>query len=177
MALPLAVVPAGLAVGLSKRAENRRRQAAANEYSKKYPLLDNASAMQQSIDAALIELKTIDATPANTAGAKRVKKRNSATLRSWMLTMKEHMKDLQSGMAIATTQQSGNIAVMPELKALDVSRLSDTEKTVLPMEQTGTMTSETTNLAENTQKKGVNWLLIGGVAVALIVVYKLVKKN
>lgn len=176
MAVPLAVVPAGLAVGLSKRAENRRRQAAANEYSKKYPLLDNANAMQDSIDRALAELKTIDSTPANTAGAKRVKKRNSTTLRSWMLVMREHMKDLQSGMAIATTQQSGTIAVVPELKVLETSRLGDTEKTVLPTEQVGTTTPENMNLAQNTKKKGVNWLLIGGVLVGAFVIYKVVKK-
>jgi hypothetical protein len=177
MALPLAVVPAGLAVGLSKRAENRRRQAAANEYSKKYPLVDDANAMQNSINVALAELKTIDSTPANTAGAKRVKKRNSTTLRSWMLTMREHLKDLQSGMAIATTQQSGTIAIVPELKVLETSRLGDVEKTVLPSEQSGNMTQDGGNLAENTKKKGVNWLLIGGLVLGAFVVYKLVKRN
>lgn len=173
MAVPLAVVPAGLAVGLSKRAENRRRQAAANEYSKKYPLLDDANAMQNSIDRALAELKTIDSTPATTAGAKRVKKRNSSTLRSWMLTMREHLKDLQSGMAIATTQQTGTVAVMPEIKVLP----PDTERTVLPMEQIGSVTPDSSNLAENTKKKGVNWLLIGGLLLGVFVIYKLAKRN
>jgi hypothetical protein len=36
---------------------------------------------------------------------------------------------------------------------------------------------EINNLASDTKKKGVNWLLIGGVAVFGIVIFKMLKKK
>ena len=39
MPAPLLLIPTGIGIGLSKRAENKRQQAAANEYSKKYKFI------------------------------------------------------------------------------------------------------------------------------------------
>jgi hypothetical protein len=174
MSIPI-VAGGGLAIGLSKRASNRRKQAAANEYSKKYPLLDDVGAMDSSITAAVNELKNIDAVPAKTAGAKRVKKRNSDTLRSWLLVMKEHAKDLSVGMNLATTQVTNSAGELP-IKQDVLYSPPQFNKDALS-NATVLNSNQSANLAEGTQKKGVNWLLIGGFIVAGFIVYKIVKKN
>lgn len=182
-------VPVIVGVALSKRAANRRKQAAANEFSQKYPLLDNASAMQGSIDAAVLELKNINATPAKTAGAKRVKKRNSDTLRKWIIIMNEHNKDLKSGINIASTQVAAQ--AVPMATTMVTAQETLPIQAVLPQVQTGSTTQEpkelsdvntetdvqnTGNLAASTKQKGVNWLLIAGVGVAIFLGYKYFKK-
>jgi hypothetical protein len=52
MPAPLLLIPTGIGIGLSKRAENKRQQAAANEYSKKYPLVDDLGSMEASLATA-----------------------------------------------------------------------------------------------------------------------------
>lgn len=180
-------VPVIVGVALSKRASNRRKQAAANAYSQKYPLLDDAGAMQVAIDAAVLELKNIDATPAKTAGAKRVKKRNSDTLRKWIVIMNEHNKDLKSGMNVASTQVGSVAAITREALAVLPTETKVVEATEIVKDQpkSGTDVSDITpetnvdnagNIAASTKKKGVNWLLIAGIGIAVYFGYKYYKK-
>ena len=158
---------------LSKRAENRRKQAAANAFSQKYPLVDNPASNSAAIQAAKAELKAINASPARTPGAKRVKNRNSAELSKWIAVMESHGKDLKAGMAVATTQ-SAVVSMAPNV--------ANTPPVVMPPSQGGTQEPETPaeaaaaeNMAAPT-KGGTNWLLIGGIAIGAIVLYKILKR-
>jgi len=185
MAVPY--LAAGIGVGLSKRAENRRRQAVANAYSKKYPLVDNSASMAISIDNAVKELRSIEQTPAESQAARRVKRRNTDLLRKWLIVMKEHQKDLQSGINVASTQ-----VAQPSVPLATVTATETTpEKAVLPQVPQSTLVrgvaeiseirpetdvQNAGNLAAPTKEKGVNWLVIAGVAVAVYLGYKLIKK-
>jgi hypothetical protein len=164
MPAPLLIVPAGIGIAVSKKAENKRRQAASNEYSKKYPLLDDLSSMEASLSAAKLELKNLNNMSANTAGAKRVKARNSSTLSKWTLVMSGHIKDLKAGMNMASSQ----VAPVPAQK-VEGEKASELNPVAPPQEEISDMTGET-------PKKGVNWLLIGGVVVGAFLIYKLIKK-
>jgi hypothetical protein len=175
MALPIfAGVATAVPIMTSKKAENKRKQAAANTYSAKYPLLDNCAAMEASIQNAVTESKNIDASPAETAGAKRIKKRVSNAIRSWLLVMREHLKDLQCGINVASTVQpmiaSENVmrsAVEPEMKREVIAN------TVMANVQPDTNNG---NIASPTREKGVNWVLIGGVVVGGFLLLKYLKK-
>lgn len=162
---------AGLTVAAKKRAENRRKQAAANEFSKRYPLVDDAATMQNYISAANAELKALKASAAETAGAKRVKKRNVEMLTKWVLVMKDHSKDLKAGIAMASTDMA---PVPPMTEGATPATLVKNQPDVLPpappVEQEPTAEAAPA-------KKGTNWLLIGGAVVAVILVVKLLKKN
>jgi hypothetical protein len=168
MALPI-LVGGGLA--LSKRNENRRKQAASNVYSTKYPLLNECAPMEDSIKSAQAELKIIDASPVNTSGAKRIKKRNSDTLKSWIGVMKAHLKDLTCGINVASTESVAPI-VMPSSN-MEVPKL---EKAPQGSESTADATNDE-NLPEPNNKKGVNWLLIGGAAIGVLVIFKFMKNK
>ena len=168
MPAPLLIVPAGIGIAASKKAENKRRQAAANEYSKKYPLVDDIGSMQASLAAAQKELKNLNVMPANTAGAKRVKSRNIATLNKWVIVISGHINDLKSGMNVASSQVAPTPA-QPVVEPIvaPIPAVQEAEAAVANV--------EAENSAE-TPKKGVNWLLIGGVAIGVFAIYKLIKK-
>ena len=162
MPAPFLFIPAGIGIAVSKKAENKRRQAASNEYSKKYPLVDDLSSMEASLSAAKLELKNFNNMATNTAGAKRVKSRNTDLLNKWTLVMSSHIKDLKAGMNMASSQ------VAPAQK-VEGEKASELNPVTPPQEEISDMASEA-------PKKGVNWLLIGGVAVGAFLIYKLIKK-
>jgi len=185
MAIPY--VAAGVTIAATKRAENKKRQAVANEFSKKYPLVDNSASMDISIQNALNELKTYERTPAETSRTRRVKERNIELLKKWMLVMKGHKKDLQSGINVASTQVAQQAVPVAVVTAVE----STPERAVLPEAIPATPTQEVQdlsqirpetdvknagNLAAPTKEKGVNWLLIAGVVVAVYFGYKFIKK-
>jgi len=160
---------------LSKRAENRRKQAAANAFSQKYPLVDDIGANSAALQTAKAELKAINASPARTPGAKRVKNRNSAELSKWIAVMESHGKDLKAGMAVATSQSAAVVASM-------APNVANTPPVVMPANQGGMKEPEmpaeaaaAENMAAPT-KSGTNWLLIGGIAIGAIVLYKIIKR-
>lgn len=172
----LALAPLG-ALAISKRAKNRKKQAAANVYSQKYPLLDNYASMQSSISAAQADLATINAAPAKTRPAKQTKKRNQQTLGSWISVMKAHLKDLQMGVQEATTQtvvESAQNAVVSPTSSSSVA--SEAASVTSPSsDSSGDMSvAETTSPI---QKKGVNWIWVGAGLVGAVIVYKLIVKN
>ena len=164
MPAPFLIVPAGIGIAASKKAENKRSQAAANEYSKKYPLVDDLSSMEASLSAAKLELKNLNNMVAKTAGAKRVKARNSSTLSKWTLVMSGHIKDLKAGMNMASSQ----VAPVPA-QAMAAPVVAQ-EEAPAPAQTAGE------EISAETPKKGVNWLLIGGVALGAFAIYKLIKK-
>jgi hypothetical protein len=160
----------GAAIAISKKAENKRKQAAANEYSKKYPLVDNIDSMQASLEAAKSELKNLKNMVAKTAGAKRVKARNSFALTEWTSIMNGHIKDLKSGMNVASSESVSPVVMPSSNKELPIP-----EKVPQSTENSPEATNDE-NLPESDNKKGVNWFLIGGVAIGAFVIYKLIKK-
>jgi hypothetical protein len=160
----------GGGLGLSKRNENRRKQAASNTYSTKYPLLNECAPMEAAIESAKYELKIIDAAPVNTSGAKRIKKRNSDTLKSWIGVMKAHLKDLTCGINVASTESVAPI-VMPQVR-----EILKPEKVLQTTESTTEATNDE-NLPQPDDKKGINWLLIGGVLVGVFVIFKFMKNK
>lgn len=170
---------ASIVVATKNRAENRKRQAVANEYSKKYPLSDNAETMQGYISAASLELRTIQGTIATTAGAKRVKKRNSDLLSNWIGVMKDQVRDIKSGISLATSVAAPIPPVMEQPQTDNVPRGTSGVVAASPsvgvLNTSPLMAQEASNLAAPT-KKGMNWLLLGGFAVGAILLYRYLKK-
>lgn len=164
MPAPFLFIPAGIGIAVSKKAENKRRQAASNEFSKRYPLLDDLGSMESSLASAKLELKNFNNMSANTAGAKRVKARNTDLLNKWTLIMSGHIKDLKAGMNMASSQ----VAPVPSQK-VEGEKASELNPVAPPQE-------EISDMAGETPKKAVNWLLIGVVAVGAFLIYKLIKK-
>lgn len=162
--MPIPYIIGGGAVALAARKRKRMAQAASNKYSQKYPLLDNCDSMEASLKSAQIELKNLSVSPASTASAKRQKKYAEAALSSWISTIKSHNKDLKCGLDLSSVSSPAPIS--------QVIPTNNTQSAI--QEVTAT---ETQNLAANTKKKGVNWILIGGVLVAGVVIFKLLKKK
>lgn len=162
--MPIPYIIGGGAVALAARKRKRMAQAASNKYSQKYPLLDNCSSMEASLKSAQIELKNLSNAPASTASAKRQKKYAEAALSSWISTIKSHNNDLKCGLDLSSVQ-----SVAPISQVIPAVNSQVTAQEIAP--------SETQNLASDTRKKGVNWILIGGVLVAGVVIFKLLKKK
>lgn len=170
--MPIGFLPIVLAGGaggaIAKRKQNRKIQGAKNVFSKKYPLLDDISSMESSIANAEKELAALKAAPPKSASQRRAAALSISVLGSWIVTMKDQVRDLKAEMSIATTSSS-TVPTMPN--------------TSLPIEtprQVPTVAGQTMEVGENlaapTVKKGVNWLLIGGIAVGGYFIYKLLKK-
>ena len=148
MPAPFLFIPAGIGIAVSKKAENKRRQAASNEYSKKYPLVDDLSSMEASLSAAKLELKNFNNMATNTAGAKRVKSRNTDLLNKWTLVMSSHIKDLKAGMNMASSQ----VAPIPSQKT--VAPVVAQEEASAPAQTAGEeIAGETPKKAVNCQRK------------------------
>jgi hypothetical protein len=166
--MAIAVLVGG-GLGLSKRNENRRKQAASNVYSTKYPLLNECAPMEAAIESAKAELKIINAAPVNTSGAKRIKKRNSDTLKSWIPVMKAHLKDLTCGINVASTE---SVAPIVTQQVMDTPRPDNIQGMAPAVEATNEQ-----NLSKPDNKKGINWLLIGGVAIGVFAISKFMKNK
>lgn len=168
MPVPIFLAPTALVgIGLSKKAENKRSQAAANEFSKKYPLVDDITTMESYLSAAKTELKSIASMSANTAAARRVKNRNGSQLTKWTLVMGSHIKDLKSGMNMASSQ----VAPIPAMALLSSKAPIEAQQEVVP-----DMQNEGSQMSADSTKKGVNLLFVGGLAVAVFLIYKMLKK-
>jgi hypothetical protein len=159
-------VAGGIGLGISQRKRNKRTQAASNKFSQKYPLLEDCQSMEASIKNAKDELKSISAAPAKNRKSRLFKSADEMALMSWLNTMRMHLKDLKCGLNMSSSSN----AVIPAQQTVQAAPIQAEIK-----EQPAP--SESQNLASVTKKKGVNWLLIGGVAVAGIVVFKMLKKK
>lgn len=173
LASPL-ILPGVVGVAASKKAENKRRQAAANEFSRKYPLSDDYSAMVSTLEAAKAELQNIKKSTANNAGEKRVKSRNTLMLTKWIDVINGHVKDLKVGVNIASTN-----APSPALPSQQVSYSPTRGAAERVKEETSEPVVGATEGKQTTEaapKGKPNWMMIGGVALGIFVVYKLLKK-
>ena len=166
--MPIGLLPAVGIVAISKRKQARKMQASRNAFSKKYPLLEDVASMEASISNAESELAKMKAAPTKNAAARRAKNISVSTLTSWIITMKDQVRDLKAELSVATTS-SATVPTMPNTNPQPVQQAQ------VPI-VAGTPVENGENLAAPTVKKGVNWLLIGGVAVGGILLYKLLKK-
>lgn len=171
--MPIGLLPVlgiyGGSSAIAKRKQNRKIQGAKNVFSKKYPLLDDVSSMESSIANAQQELAAMKAAPTKNAAQRRAQNLSVSVLSNWIVTMKDQVRDLKAEMSIATTSSS-TVPSMPNAAQLPI----ETPR------QVPTVAGQTMEVGENlaapTVKKGVNWLLIGGLAVGGYFLYKLLKK-
>jgi hypothetical protein len=168
LASPL-VLPGVVGIASSKKAENKRRQAAANEFSKKYPLGDDYSAIMASLNAAKSELQAIKNSTAKNAGERRVKARNILMLSKWIEVMNGHAKDLKVGVNIASSQVRPTTPTPAAAAAAPAPDMNTISQPVVGA-------SEGKQTPDVAPKGKPNWILIGGVALGVFVVYKLLKK-
>jgi hypothetical protein len=80
--------------------------------------------------------------------------------------MKSHLRDLKCGLNVSS---SSNVVIPVKQQVV--------EATPIVAQVSQMEAPEINNLASDTKKKGVNWLLIGGVAVFGIVIFKMLKKK
>jgi hypothetical protein len=167
--MPIGILPVlGIGVGgtaIAKRKQARKMQGAKNAFSRKYPLLEDLSSMEASISNAESELGKMKSAPTKNAAARRAQSLSVSALSSWIVTMKDHVRDLKAELSLATTSSS-TVPTMPN---------NISQPTQAPV-VAGVQVQNGENLAAPTVKKGVNWLLIGGLAVGGYFVYKLLKK-
>lgn len=186
-ALIFAAPAAGLSLAAKKRAENRRKQAVSNKYSQKYPLTEDSASITANIAAAKAELTKIRRTPANTAGAKRVKKREDITLSKWITTMEAHGTDLKSGLNVASSAVAEapmpQAPVLPESLPSRLPIMDEAAQSPAAAVQTGVGAinaqegADTGQPATPEEGKKTNWILIAGVAVGVLLLFNFMKKN
>jgi hypothetical protein len=177
-ALIFAPTIAGGAI-ISKKAKAKRAQAAANKWSTQFPLVDDYDSMQAMILRASAQLKTLNSQ--NVRGrASKTLKAEIAELSKWIGVMKAHLKDVKSGLDLASTNvaQAPNPATIAQIP-LPMPATEPVSSDVMPasyVAQAETAIGEAAgNLAAPT-KKGTNWLLIGGLVIGAIVLVKVFKK-
>jgi len=79
--------------------EKTRITEASNSYAQKYPLSENISNLQASVNAANVDLVSLRNEQPETAGGKRVRQRNITALSNRIMQLQNKIKDLQSGMS------------------------------------------------------------------------------
>lgn len=173
-AIFLAPTAGGIAV-VSKKKQARRAQAASNKWSTQFPLVDDFESQKAFINKAQLQLKTLQAQ----GGKSKQVKAEIAQLSKWIVVMKAQAKDLKTGLDMAST----NLQKAPSPTSVAQSQL--------PVTQVGTATQNaptgvsSTDVAENVAsgeniaaatKKPTNWLLIGGLAIVAVLLFRKFKK-
>ena len=111
--------------------EAKRKEAAANEMSGKYPLTNDCDLMKSTIEAAKAELAQINASRPSTPGGRRIKSRQLDALRSWINEMQNFLKDLTCGI-VYTPQgivMTPVAATPPSTPGSVISKISGVEPT------------------------------------------------
>lgn len=166
---------------LSKKAKAKRAQAAANQWSNEFPLLDDYASMQASIARAQAQLKTLNSQePKKVFSGHKKWKVQRDELSKWIGVMKSHLKDLKSGLDLAST----NVAPAPTPAAiaqtpLPIPATEPVSADVMPASYVAQVENAVEEVAGNLAtptKKGTNWLLIGGLVIGAIVLVKAFKK-
>jgi len=81
-------------IGISKRAENKRVQAADTDMDKKYPFSENCLEMQHVLKTARLALAQLEAESGGNAGAKRVRARNVEALKRRIVEIEQYIPNL-----------------------------------------------------------------------------------
>lgn len=169
---------AGAAAILGKKKQARRAQAASNKWSTQFPLVDDYASQSAMINKAKLQLKTLQAQ----GGKSKQVKAEIAALSKWIAVMNSQLKDLKTGMDMAST----NVQKAPAPDVIAQAALPVGVATPTVGETADSTTGVTSSdVAQNvaagenlaaTTKKPTNWLLIGGVAVGAILLFRMLKK-
>jgi len=104
-------------IGLSKRAEGKRVSAADATYDKKYPLSNNCTELKIFIERAKLELAQIQSQSGGDRGAKRIRERNTAALKSRLVEIEKYYATLDCVNQLASMEENLPQA-QPESKGL-----------------------------------------------------------
>lgn len=97
--------------------EKARKDEASNIYAQKYPMSNNVSNLQSSVNLANIELVGLKNSQPSTSGGKRIKTRNITALSNRIMQLQNAIKDIQSGMsgAGALSIVAPTLATLPKV--------------------------------------------------------------
>ncbi len=175
MPAPIFLAPTAGVVAITKKTQARRAQAASNKWATKFPLLDDFASQQAMISQAQLQLKTLQSQPVK---SKQVKA-EIAQLSKWIGVMKAQAKDLKTGMDTASTNlqkaPSPQTIAQAPLPVVKAGTVTDNAPTGVSLSDVAQNVANGDNLAAPT-KKPINWLLIGGIAVAAILIFRTIKK-
>jgi hypothetical protein len=104
-------------IGLSKRAEGKRVSAADATYDKKYPFSTNCAELKIFIERAKLELVQLQSESGGDRGAKRVRERNTAALKSRLSEIEKYYATLDCVNQLAAIEENLPQA-QPESKGL-----------------------------------------------------------
>lgn len=178
MPAPIAVFVApalGGATLLSKKKQARRAQAASNKWSTQFPLVDDYASQQAMISQAQLQLKTLQA-----QGSKSKQVKAEITqLSKWIGVMRAQLKDLKTGMDMASTNMqkapTPTAIASAQLPVAQMAPATENAPTGVTSGDVAENVANGDNLASAT-KKPTNWLLIGGLVVGAVVLYRMFKK-
>jgi len=178
MAAAILLAPTvGVATVISKRKQARRAQAAANKWSNQFPLSDNPGAMQQTLSAAQLQLKTLRGQrPKGGLGSAAALKKwraDEAQLVKWISTIKDHIKDLKSGLDVSSTNIPGAPVAGQVVQASTATAVSAPAPRGDADEQ---LTTEGIDQQTGAAAKKPNYLLYAGIAVGVILLVRALKK-
>jgi len=153
--------------------EKTRVTEASNSYAQKYPLSDNISNLQASVNAANVDLVGLRNDQPETAGGKRVRQRNITALSNRIMQLQNKIKDLQSGMSgggiikiaypsyatIPTVTSQTILGSTPYSFQIPMLNMSNSIKTVAKSKPVS-KTSDATDLADSIENN--NGVPVGG---------------
>jgi hypothetical protein len=91
---------------ISKKAENKRVAGADATYDKKYPLSNNCAELKIFIERAKLELAQLQSQSGGDRGAKRVRERNTAALKSRLVEIEKYYATLDCVNQLAAIEEN-----------------------------------------------------------------------
>lgn len=87
-------------IGIAKNAEKKRVLSTEDDMQKKYPFSENCLEMQKINNSAKLALAQLDAESGGNAGAKRVRARQIAALKSRIVEIEKYIPNLDCSQAV-----------------------------------------------------------------------------
>jgi hypothetical protein len=168
--LPLVGIT-GVTASYYKRKQTRRLEASKNAFSQKYPIVEDVAILESTIVKAEQELKALSVAPTKNASQRRIKTQTMDVLSKWIITLKDELRDTKAELSLIASQ-TPSVAPTPTLP-------TTTQATPLATNSTPIVAGEVVEVSQNLAtptKKGVNWILIGGILVGGYLIYKISKK-
>jgi hypothetical protein len=172
--LPLVGIT-GVTASYYKRKQTRRLEASKNAFSQKYPIVEDVAILESTIVKAEQELKALSVAPTKNASQRRIKTQTMDVLSKWIITLKDELRDTKAELSLIASQ-TPSVAPTPTLPTTTQATPLATPLATNPTPiVAGEVVQVSQNLATPT-KKGVNWILIGGILVGGYLIYKISKK-
>lgn len=175
--MPIGLLPlvgvTGITASIYKRKQTRRLEASKNAFSQKYPISEDVTILESTIAKAEQELKALGVAPTKNASQRRIKSQTMDVLTKWIITLKDELRDNKAELSLKASQTpQTQVAPTPSLPT--TTQVSTPTSNMTPI-VAGEQVQVAENLATPT-KKGVNWILIGGILVGGYLIYKISKK-